>query len=118
MILLVEDDAITRMEMAEALRTSGHQVLEAEDGEEALDLLRGNPVKLVVVDCVMPGIDGLKLMKLLQHRRPDLPIILISGHLSEEVGDVIAATSKNYSKYLSKPVRPSALLRTVQELLG
>jgi CheY-like chemotaxis protein len=82
MLLLIEDEAITRTAMAESLRNSGEVVLEPANGEEALALLQDNPVKLVVMDFVLPGVDGLKLMDLIHQRRPKLPIILISGYLS------------------------------------
>lgn len=117
MLLLIEDEAITRTAMAESLRSSGQEVLEAENGEEALALLKDNPVKVVVMDFVLPDVDGLKLMDLIHHRRPKLPIILISGYLSQRAGEAIVASTGKESAYLAKPVRPSALVRTVQELL-
>jgi CheY-like chemotaxis protein len=119
MILLVEDDAITRMATAQALRTSGREVLEAGNGEEALRLLADHPsIKLVVMDFVLPGIDGFKLMDLIHERRPKLPIILVSGYLSQRAGDAIVGLPSKADKYFAKPFRPSALVKTVQELLG
>jgi len=118
MLLLIEDDTITRMATAQALRTSGQQVLEAGDGAEALRLLTANPtIKLVVMDFVLPGMDGLKLMDLIHQQRPRLPIILVSGYLSQRAGDAIVSRSDKRSKYFAKPFRPSALVKTVQELL-
>src|SRR5262245_52070519 len=118
MILLVEDDAITRMAMAEALRSSGLQVLEAGNGKEALELLDPNPVQLVVTDLVLPDIDGLKFMDQIHWRRPRLPILLISGYMSQYAGDAIVSGSRKVDKFLAKPIRQSAFIRTVQELLG
>src|SRR5262245_45875830 len=118
MILLIEDDAITRMALAESLRASGEQVLEAEDGEEALDFLRGQSVKLVVMDFALPGINGSKLMELIHYRYPNLPLILISGYLPQGAGEAVALMSNQAIKFFAKPVRPSALVRTVQELLS
>ena len=119
MLLLVEDDANTRMAKTQALRTYGREVLEAATGDAALRLLDEHPaIKLVVMDLVLPDIDGLKLMSLINARRPRLPIILISGYLSQRAGDAIVDTPDKRSKYFAKPFRPSALVRTVQELLG
>jgi len=119
MLLLIEDDAITRMATAQAISTSRQEVLEAATGDAALRLLDEYPgIKLVVMDFVLPDIDGLKLTSLIHERRPRLPIILISGYLSQRAGDAIVATADNQSKYFAKPFRPSALVRTVQELLG
>jgi CheY-like chemotaxis protein len=117
MILLVEDDAIIRTDIAESLRSAGQGVLEAADAEKALTLLEENPITLVLLDLVLPGVDGLKLMDMIHQRHPTLPIILISGYLSQRAGDAIVATSGVHTKYFAKPVIPSALIRTVQELL-
>jgi len=118
MLLLIEDDAITRTAMAETLRTSGEPVLEADNGEQALELLAANPtIKLVVMDFVLPDVDGLKLMDLIHQRRPRVPIILVSGYLSQRAGDAIVGTTTRNKAYLAKPVRPSALVRAVKDLL-
>jgi len=82
------------------------------------NLLRDNPVNVVVMDFVMRGIDGLNLMKLIRHRRPRMPILLVSGFLSQKAGDVLVTTSTTGARYLAKPVRPRELVRTVQELLA
>lgn len=118
MILLVEDDAVTREAMAGALRSSGKEILEATNGEKALRLLANHPaVKLVVMEFVLPGIDGFKLMDLIHQRRPKLPIVLVSGYLSQWAGNAIVASSTRGAKFFAKPFRPSALVKTVQELL-
>src|SRR5262245_53011489 len=117
MILLIEDDAIIRMDLAESLRMAGQEVLEAANAEQALALLGDNPITLALVDLVLPGVDGLKLMDMIHQRHPGLPIILISGYLSQRAGDAIVGTSGVHTKYFAKPIMPSALVRTVQELL-
>lgn len=118
MLLLVEDNAITRTALAEALRTSGQEVLEAGTAAEALALLEANPVRLVVTDFVLPDLDGLKFMDLIHQRSARMPIILISGYLSQRTGDAFLAASGKGAKFLPKPVRPSALLATVRALLN
>ena len=119
MILLVEDDAITRMATAQALRSTRQEVLEAGNGVEALRLLADHPgIKLVVMDFVLPGMDGFKLMDLMHERRPKLPIILVSGYLSQRAGDAIVELPGKADKYFAKPFRPSALVKTAQELVG
>jgi CheY-like chemotaxis protein len=119
MILLVEDDAINRMAMGDALRSSQIDVVEAKDGDQALQLLSNHPdIKLVVMDFVLPGLDGLKLMDLIHQHRPRLPTVLVSGYLSQKAGDAIVGRSSGRRKYLAKPFHPSALVRTVQELLA
>src|SRR5215510_9685062 len=101
MILLVEDNNIIRTEMAESLRSAGLEVLEAADAGQALVLLEDNAVTLALVDLVLPDVDGLNLMDMIHERRPRLPIILISGYLSQHAGDAIVATSGVRSKYFA-----------------
>jgi CheY-like chemotaxis protein len=118
MILLVEEDAITREAIAGALRGSGEEVLKAASGEKALRLLANHPaIKLVVMEFVLPGVDGFKLMDLIHQRRPGLPIVLVSGYLSQRAGNAIVASSMKGAKFFAKPFRPSALVKTVQDLL-
>src|SRR5262245_3316334 len=117
MILLIEDDTITRTALAEVLRNSGHEVLEAEDGEQGLSLLDTHAVHLIITDLVLPRLDGLKVIGQSRRRRRSVPVILMSGYMSQPAGDAILATAGQKSKYLTKPVRPSTLISTVQHLL-
>jgi DNA-binding NtrC family response regulator len=114
MILLVEDDAASRYAFARLLRGEGYEVIEAGDGNEAVALLDGLPVDLVITDMVLPKINGLHLVSLIHARRPGIPIVLMSGYLSERAGKIILDGSADF---FQKPVRPSALVRTVKRLL-
>ena len=119
MILLIEDDAVTRETLAGALSGSGEEILEAANGEQALRLLANHrAIKLVVMEFVLPGVDGFKLMHLIHRRRPGLPIVLVSGYLSQWAGNAIVASSVTGTKFFAKPFRPSALVKTVEELLA
>ena len=89
MILLVEDDAASRYAFARLLRGEGYEVIEAGDGNEAVAFLDGFPVDLVITDMVLPKINGLHLISLIHARRPGIPIVLMSGYLSERAGKII-----------------------------
>ena len=114
MILLVEDDAASRYAFARLLRGQGYEVIEAGDGNEAVAFLDGFAIDLVITDMVLPKINGLHLVSLIQARRPGIPIVLMSGYLSERAGKIILDGSADF---FQKPVRPSALVRTVQRVL-
>jgi CheY-like chemotaxis protein len=83
-VLIVEDEVLVRMMIADHLRTEGLRVIEARDGDEAVAILgSGEPVDLVMTDIWMPGsVDGVKLAREAKeiHR---LPVIMVSGHYSE-----------------------------------
>ncbi|MEG3618386.1 PAS domain-containing protein [Magnetovibrio sp. PR-2] len=80
-ILLVEDEDAVRMFGARALRNKGYTVLEAENGEEALEVINGTEeeIDLIVTDVVMPGMDGHTLVQFVRQEIPDMKVILISG---------------------------------------
>jgi len=115
MILLVEDDAITRHSFANLLQNAGHEVVEAKDGSEALELLDQFPISLVVTDMVLPKLHGMTLIGQIRTRWPTIPIVLISAYLTQEAGETIMGRAAHF---LQKPVRPSALVAVVRRLLA
>lgn len=84
-ILIVDDEDNHRKSLAIGLRLESFEVLEARDGEEALDLLESDPnVNVAIVDLMMPGINGLDLARRLRFRCPGTKVVLTSAyHLSE-----------------------------------
>ena len=114
MILLVEDEAITRLAFGQLLRAHGHEVMETGDGAQALALLSKLRFDLVITDLVVPNLNGLNLASFIRARWPKTPIILISGYLSENAGKIIL---EGLADFLQKPIRPSALVATVHRLV-
>lgn len=83
-ILIVDDEENQRKSLGIGLRLEGYSVLEAADGEAALEVLAREPVDLALVDLMMPGINGLDLARRMRFRHPEVRIVLTSAyHLSE-----------------------------------
>jgi CheY-like chemotaxis protein len=78
-ILLIDDEAQVRMLVQAALAGAGHHVLTAENGKRALRLLEHQEVDVILVDILMPDMDGLELIPLLRKTRPASKIVAISG---------------------------------------
>lgn len=80
-VLVVEDEFLIRLTLAEALSDDGFDVLEAESGDAAMALLRGNPdISLLLTDVQLPGgLDGRSLVRMARETAPGLPAILMSG---------------------------------------
>jgi len=117
LLLLVEDHSDTREMYAEFLGAS-FDVVEAGNGEEALDLLKRGVPALVITDFSLPGIDGFELTRQLRNH-PDterVPVICLSGHSG---GDhERRAREVGCDRVLEKPCLPDLLARTAQEMVG
>jgi PAS domain S-box-containing protein len=116
-ILLVEDEEPVRRLVNEILRQNGYTVLEAGNGDEAVNLLRQhvNEIHLMVTDVIMPGIRGDEVAQRLAQLRPETPVLYISGY-AENALDLQSALGPQ-AAFLQKPFTPSALAHKVRELL-
>ena len=81
-VLLVEDDRALREALADTLLLAGHDYKAVGSAEEALEAVAAEPFSLVVSDVNMPGMDGHQLLGLLRARQPQLPVLLMTAHLS------------------------------------
>nr|WP_320133207.1 sigma-54 dependent transcriptional regulator [uncultured Holophaga sp.] len=117
-ILIVDDEPGIRRTLGEALSEEGHTVLKAERGEQALELLQ-NPdsesIALVLLDVWLPGIDGLETLKQARELRPELPVVMISGHAS--IDTALHATRLGAFDFLEKPIDLDRLLLVVGNAL-
>jgi two-component system response regulator AtoC len=98
-VLVVDDDDSFRTLVRERLLRTGHRVAEAPDGSTALE--RCGEADVALVDLKMPGMDGLTLLRRLQERRPDLAVILFTGHGTVE--SAVEAMKSGAADYLQKP---------------
>jgi len=82
-ILVIDDQPDVARVVAEVLASEGHQALVAGSGEEGLRLIEQNSPDAVFLDVVMPGIDGIEVLRRIRATRPDLPVILLSGTVNQ-----------------------------------
>jgi two-component system cell cycle sensor histidine kinase/response regulator CckA len=117
-ILLVEDEDSVRAFSARALRTTGYEVLEAESGDEALDVLEeiNYEIDLMISDVVMPEMDGPTLLTKVRERMPELKVIFVSGYAEESVRQDIADNQS--VEFLPKPYSLDQINSKVKEVLG
>jgi len=116
-ILLVEDEPSVRLLTQHILRTHGYTVHEAEDGFQALDLIRRNSlhVDLLITDLVMPGMNGKELATRLRSHFADLKVLYMSGYSDNP--PVTGDESQGQTTFLQKPFSPEDLIRLVREML-
>lgn len=113
-ILVVDDDPNVREVVVAYLRQAGHSTAEAADGRAAL-AAAGITTDLVVLDVMLPGIDGLEVCRTLRTEQPALPILMLSALGEEE--DRIAGLDTGADDYLGKPFSPRELVLRVGSLL-
>jgi two-component system cell cycle sensor histidine kinase/response regulator CckA len=117
LILFVDDETEVRSIARQALEPAGYEMIEAGDGQKALELFHENQDKigLVITDVLMPKLDGLGLATRLHKEDPELPILLLSGHVLEED---LWAPGNARMRYLMKPYRLQDLEAAVIDLIG
>ena len=113
-ILIVDDDRDIVESISIFLKAEGYEVLKAYNGLEALEKLNENPVHLMILDIMMPQLDGIKtLMKLRRSR--NIPVILLSA--KSEDADKILGLTAGADDYVTKPFNPSELVARVRSQL-
>lgn len=114
-VLVIEDEALIRMDVADQLRDEGYVVYEAGDAREAILILEQQPdVRLIFTDVDMPGsMDGLALAAAVRDRWPPVRIIVTSGHRIIDIADL-----PDGSVFFSKPYRHAEVVNSMRELLA
>ncbi|HIX66115.1 MAG TPA: response regulator transcription factor [Candidatus Anaerotruncus excrementipullorum] len=114
-ILIAEDEAKLRQLVASYLVREGYRVVEAADGQQALDLFAQNEdVVLVMLDVMMPRVDGFEVCRRIR-ARSDVPILMLTARDSEP--DELNGFSMGADEYISKPFSPTILVTRVKNLL-
>lgn len=113
-ILVVDDDADIRSGIEIYLKNEGYAVLQADNGEEALQMLETHDVHLIILDVMMPKLDGIQATFKIRAER-NIPIIMLSAKVEE--ADQILGLSVGADDYMTKPFRPLELLARVKSQL-
>jgi len=114
-ILVAEDDDLTLDLLSTVLRREGHEVATASDGQQAMDLANAGSFDLVLSDIQMPRASGLEVLRWMQEKFPDTPVVLITAYA--EPGAAMDAIASGAADYLAKPVDVVALRATVARSL-
>jgi serine phosphatase RsbU (regulator of sigma subunit) len=107
-VLIIDDDKLVRQSIAVYLEDSGYNIIEAENGQQGVELFCEFTPQLVICDLRMPEVDGLEVLKRITHLSPDTPIIIVSG--AGQIHDVVEALRLGAVDYLVKPVKDMAVL--------
>ena len=112
-ILLVDDEADFLETLSERMRARGMEVATSASAEEALKVAANGAFDAVVLDLMMPGMDGLEALRILKEKDPKLQVILLTGHATVEKG--IEAMKRGATDLLEKPADIETLTEKIKE---
>ena len=117
-ILVAEDNAVNRELLRELLELRGYTVLEACDGQEALETIEQTYPELLLLDIGMPVLDGFAVVRKIREnpRLARLPVVAVTAYAMR--GDREKILNSGFDGYLSKPVDPSSLTKELDRLLA
>jgi len=116
-VLIVDDEPNVRLVLQTALESVGYRVIEAEDGQAALERLQSATVEcdLILLDLQMPRMDGMELLSRLRSAGIVVPVVILTAHGS--IPEAVAAMKLGAIDFLTKPITPDALRRVVAEVI-
>ncbi|RTL59292.1 MAG: sigma-54-dependent Fis family transcriptional regulator [Sphingobacteriales bacterium] len=114
-ILIIDDEKAIRKTLTEILSYEGYKIDDAENGEDGLKRLKEKNYEVVLCDIKMPKMDGIEFLEKAREARPDVPVIMISGHGTIETA--VEAVKKGAFDYVSKPPDLNRLLITIRNAM-
>lgn len=115
-VLVVDDETDVRMVVETILVNHGYNVTQARDGAEALMLLNQRKFDLMVLDIMMPRVDGYQVMEELKKKNSDLPVVMLTARAQPK--DVWKGYVEGCHYYITKPFESEGLIRAVNYLLS
>lgn len=117
-ILIADDDPLMRALLQHKLAAEGHQIFAAEHGGEVLDMIRDHAPDLIVLDAMMPVMDGFEVLRRLKAGvgMRDIPVIMLTALKREQ--DVVGGLQLGAADYLAKPFIPDELVQRIRRLLA
>ena len=115
LILIADDSWIARLSLKKTLKSLPVTLLEAEDGAEAMEMIRKKKPDLVLLDLLMPEIDGTDILRLMKEESIDIPTIVLSANIQETT--VKEVNSLGAVAYIHKPADPTLLLNTIRKII-
>jgi two-component system response regulator MprA len=115
-VLVVDDDPQVVRLLRVNLELEGYDVVSASDGQQALDAVDADSPDLVVCDVMMPGMDGVEVVRRLRADNKTVPVVMLSAKAMRS--DMRAGLDAGANEYVTKPFDPAELIEVVDRLLG
>ncbi len=115
-VLIVDDSGFQRSFLSKALREVGYRVLEAGNGEQALEIVMADPPDCILTDLIMPDMRGMTLLEELRKLGSEIPVVVLTADIQERVE--AQCLELGAVRVLHKPVKPDRLQETLVEVLA
>jgi len=117
-ILVADDDTAVQLLIGRVLKMQGFSVVTAVDGPSVVEALKshGEQIRLVLLDLTMPGMSGAEMIRQIKEVRPEIPILVMTGHREADILPQLEAGE--ITGFLGKPFKPPELLEKIQQALG
>ena len=115
-LMVLEDEYAIRSFVTLNLKREGYEVIEAESGEQAIELYNANPdIKVAILNVMLPGIDGFEVLKYLREKNPQMGVIMLTARTHEQ--DKVLGLEYGADDYISKPFSPTELVARIRSLI-
>ncbi|MDD5285066.1 MAG: response regulator [Desulfuromonadaceae bacterium] len=115
-ILHVDDSSFSRLQIGKVLKNGGHEIIPADNGKSALELLRTTTPDLIISDILMPDMDGITFLEILRNRGNTIPIIMVTADVQKDTETICLALGA--SALFNKPPNGDDLLAAIVQALG
>lgn len=114
-ILIVDDEKNIRLSLSNFLKIEGFETYESEDGEQAIKFLEREDVDIIILDLIMPGLDGIETLKLIKQKHETIPVVILTAHGNTE--RAVQAIKMGAYDFLDKPPNTDKLLVCIKNAL-
>lgn len=115
LILIIDDSAYMRQTIRGILRNDGYEIREAEDGVKGLQEIKTHPPDCIILDLIMPGIDGFKILKVLSEERSRIPVVVVTADIQESVRR--QCLELGAASFINKPPKEEELRAAIRNAL-
>ncbi|MBL7048504.1 MAG: sigma-54-dependent Fis family transcriptional regulator [Nitrospira sp.] len=112
-ILVIDDEPIIRTSCERCLKPEGYEIKTTATGAEGLEFLKNEPFDLVLLDLMMPDMDGMEVLQMIKKTYPSIKVIMITGYST--VDTAVDTLRMGAFNYLQKPFNPDTLLNAVKD---
>ena len=114
-IIIIDDSAYTRTKMRTFLEAEGHEIIEASDGTRGLQIVYTRNPDCVILDLIMPEIDGFKILKAIRDKGFKIPVLVVTADIQESVRR--QCMDLGATVFLNKPVKEDELRSTIRNII-